>query len=518
MVSDGSWWDCDTGSPISGGGTDWFVGDGSDSVLSFEGTFNLGINASNGRTYADGIAYKVTSNPDSTSINIGQIPYGFANGDKAMLINLQGTAADNSDVGNYEILDVTGTSGNDIVVSTSPTKSYVGSGSPNQMVVIQRIPQYGDVTLDGDDTLTVPAWDSLTTTPTGAAGFQTGIIAFYASGTVDISGNATIDASLKGFRGGASGSSAGPEYWGGRWTIDGDSGNSGGAPVCTGIGGPGGAGGGSLSGGSGGAATQNGGDGSTTGSDATGGGGAGGDNMGGTGKPGGQGYLGGGGGGGRGDDSCSMIRGGGGGGGKPYSYGSTETTKTNSNLTTLGYGAGSAAGGGGGATGDGGKGGAGGTAYGGNSGNNGGGIIYIVANEIITNQTDQIISNGGTGGIGKDGTSNDYQAGAGGGGAGASGASGGSIYIEAQTMNLSTNSTMVKGGAGGAGGTGGTDRYPSAPGTGGAGGAGGIWLNGNDVGGAGRGGGNGERSGGGGGGGGGSSGFTGKVYLKYQAD
>ncbi len=130
-------------------------GDGSDWALAPSGTFNLNTNGSGSRSYPDGVAHKVEANPTTTSINVGFTPNGFANGDKALLINLQGTSGDNSDVGNYEILDVVGTSGTSITLASAPTKSYDGSSFSNQKVVIQRIPQYSNVTLDGTDIITL---------------------------------------------------------------------------------------------------------------------------------------------------------------------------------------------------------------------------------------------------------------------------------------------------------------------------------------------------------------------------
>ena len=501
MVSDGSWWDCNAAAPISGGGPD--------GALSPEGTFNLGTDTSNGRSYADGIAYKVTSNPNSTSINVGQTANGFADGDKAILINLQGTAADNSDVGNYEILDVTGTNENNILVDTQPTKSYDGSSWANQAVVIQRIPQYSNVTLNGSDTLTASAWDGLATTPTSAAGVQTGIIAFYANGTVAISDSATIDASLKGFRGGASGSSAGSEYWGGKWASNGDAGNSGSSRRSGEYGGHGGTGGGSLRGGTGGTGGgpcncddpgSPGSDGNSGQARATGGGGGGGGpyaqgNPGtGDGGDGNYGYRGGGGGGGRGDNTGGAS-GGSGGGGAPYYYASAEATKSSNDLTKMGLGAGSPAGAGAGASSSSAGGGGGGSITGGSAGSAGGGIVFLRAYSLTTESQGLIKSDGGAGGAGADG--------GGGSGAGAQGAGGGSIHISAGTMTVGSDTIAAKGGTGGDGG--------------GAtfGGTGATWVNGNDIGGYGLGGGGSSRWGGGGGGAGGSSGFSGKIYLEY---
>ena len=92
---------------------------------------------------------------------------------------LQGTTSDYGDVGNYEVLDVTGTSGNSITLLSAPEKSYDGTTWENQKVAIQRIPQYTNVSIASGGRLSAGVWDGLSTT-------STGIVVFYASGTVAI--------------------------------------------------------------------------------------------------------------------------------------------------------------------------------------------------------------------------------------------------------------------------------------------------------------------------------------------
>lgn len=67
------------------------------------------------------------------------------------------------------------------------------------------MPNYTTVTLDGTDVLTASAWDGLTTTPSGSAGYQTGIVVFRASGAVSVESGTSISVDGLGYRGGAGG-------------------------------------------------------------------------------------------------------------------------------------------------------------------------------------------------------------------------------------------------------------------------------------------------------------------------
>lgn len=67
------------------------------------------------------------------------------------------------------------------------------------------MPNYTTVTLDGTDVLTASAWDGLTTTPSGSAGYQTGIVIFRASGAVSVGSGTSISVDGLGYRGGPGG-------------------------------------------------------------------------------------------------------------------------------------------------------------------------------------------------------------------------------------------------------------------------------------------------------------------------
>jgi len=410
------------------------VGDGNDGALAPAGTFNLNSSTSGGRSYADGIAYKLASNPTGNTVVTVDTPNGITSGDEILLINLQGSNTDYSDTGNYEFLDVTNvnTDTKTITVSSGISKSYDGNNFANQKVIIQRVPNYTSVTLDSSDSLTASSWDGLTTTPSGTSGYSTGIITFRANNSVTIGSGTSINASNLGYRGGTTGGSGGQggeAYCG-----------TGGTGSTT-VGVPGGAG-------------------------AAGGGGAGGSGgLDPTGNAGGTGYCGGGGGGGRGGNGgagSSSAGGSGGGGGykdnqtgqagagggagygsagtKGGSYGSAGQ---NGGTNTSGNGGADGGGGGGGGTygnksltkiyfGSGGGEGATGSGVGGS----GGGIIYISATTISNSGTIQANGQNGTNG------STNYH-GPGGGG------SGGSILLQSQTASLGTSGVTATGGSGG---------------------------------------------------------------------
>ena len=392
---------------------------------------------------ADGISTNVTVNPTGTSISVGSIT-GFATGDDILLINMQGFLADTADVGNYEVLEVSSTGGSTLNLTSTIQNTYGGTTFSNQVVRVQRIPQWTSVTINSGGTLTADAWD-------GTSG---GIIVFKANGTVAINGTGSIDATGTGYVGGAGGTLDGGANG---ESYDGQNGQ-GGANVTQGT----------LGGGAG--ANYNTLD-NTTGT--RGGGGGGGETPSGRGV-GGGGYGGGGGGGGGGTDSAAYISGpgglggttddsGGGGGhgqdsdtsgeggdaGNPAEAGSLAFCPScpdpaggaaGSGLTTgQGGHAGNAAdspgsGGGGGGnygiadltqiffgSGGGGGGDAGAVGGAGEAGGDGGGIIYIIADTVDNNATIQL---NGAGGI----TATDGD-GASGGGAG------GSLLIQANTWD-----------------------------------------------------------------------------------
>lgn len=404
-----------------------------DGAVSFSGSQNINSFVNTGRSYADGVSYAVSA-LGTNSITLSSTPNGIVYGDEIMIINLQGDATNNSNVGNYENFYVTNVNSSTKVLTlySNITKTYgVGNNSnlTGQKIIVQRVPNYTTVNVASGATLTTNAWN-------GTTG---GLISFRSSATTTVTG--TISTTGLGYRGRAGGIGYGGESFCGY-----NNGNSvyhaaGTAGTCGGGGGGfgwndqyGGGSGSSTGGAGGGGAGADGGTGGTPiagagggggygtfGYGGQGGGGQGGGTNGGTSTsgagghgwyyPGWEGHV-----------DQAAPRGGGAGGGGTYG---------DANLTKLYFG--SAGGQGGFASSN---------AQGG--GGAGGGIIFINAYNLSVSGTVQ--SNGANG-----------ITGGGGGGAGA----GGSIFIKTDTQTTISNVT-VSGAAGGIGsgsGAGGSGRY-----------------------------------------------------------
>jgi len=376
-------------------------GTGSDGSQTFNSNTNLNTWNHSGRTCADGgdaVNYSAISlGPNSASLSSSVssgclVPY-----DKVLLINLAGTPYSYTNVGNYEILTVQNISGSTVYFTSNKTKYYgdsantddnIGTATTNQRVMLQRVPQYGDVTTSGTVAVTPTAWN----------GVKGGVLAFTAAGTVTVAASDSFNANGLGYRGGvavaeASGGQNGESF-------DGYYGTGGYAGGYAGYAGGGrGAGGTTVSpagnrGGGGGRG------GKSSGTGGTGGGGGGGYGGGGAGGGGGskeQGFGGGGGG----TGGTTEVRGGGGGGGGGNSPSSGGAGGNAGAAGTSAEGAGGAAGTSNPSTGEGG-GGSGGAGYG--SGGGGGGGFYGIANlsKIFLGSggggTTSGISNGGAGG------------------------------------------------------------------------------------------------------------------------
>ncbi|NMB84306.1 hypothetical protein GYA28_03375 [Candidatus Roizmanbacteria bacterium] len=377
----------------------------------------------------------------------------LVNNDEVLLINLEGTTSSWVNTGNYEALRIKSISGDKITFTTNKVKYYgensnddtnLGTTNNTQRVMLQRVPNYKRVTVNGSAVFTVSKWD-------GARG---GVMFFRASDRVDNFG--TINTSDSGWRGGSGGTSfaggAGGESFcagnslqpstsggasGGQYGTNGYSNNN-----CGGGGGGGGYGYGSTYG------AYNGSSG-TSGKGGAGGGGGGAyaghssyHGLPGSGGGGGYGSPGAGGQGGYGSNNPGVsggVSGSGAGGTGSYGWdwhgraggggGGGVFATTNANLTKLYFGSG----GGGGGAGEVSQ-----SSYTGSNGGAGGGIVYI-ASDTINASGGFIYSNGGAG------ASNGSYGGGGGGGAG------GSIKLIGNTVNLGTNSVNAVGGAGGSG-------------------------------------------------------------------
>jgi hypothetical protein len=120
--------------------------------------------------------------------------------DEVLLINLQGTAAANANVGNYETLRVASVSGSTVTFTGAKTKNY-GSGAADdanlgittttQRVALIRVPNFSSLTVPASGTLTVDAWN----------GVKGGVLFVRITGALTVPGTITLDG--KGYRGGA---------------------------------------------------------------------------------------------------------------------------------------------------------------------------------------------------------------------------------------------------------------------------------------------------------------------------
>ena len=183
-------------------------GNGADGAISVSTSKNVNTAViRTGGTYADGIAYRVNAPADGASsvtryLGSVTLSNGIAAGNEVMIINMQGAAGDYTDVGNYEIMTIQSVTADTITFTGSISKSYNGTTSSNQKVVVQRVPNYTTVTVASGGAITASAWDGLTTTPTGTAGYYTGIVAFRAQTSVTVNSGGVISVNGLGYQGG----------------------------------------------------------------------------------------------------------------------------------------------------------------------------------------------------------------------------------------------------------------------------------------------------------------------------
>jgi len=176
---------------------DTTFGSGKDGDVTISGSVNLNTTAvASGRTYADMIAYNVSS-VGASSCQATETPNGIEAGDAVLLINLQGSGNTQIDnVGNYEIFIVDAVVGTTITFKSSKTKNYgdnggdtnLGTATTNQRVMLMRIPQYSSITVNLGADITCNAWN----------GTKYGVLAFMCSGLFKHQGE--IDLKEKGYR------------------------------------------------------------------------------------------------------------------------------------------------------------------------------------------------------------------------------------------------------------------------------------------------------------------------------
>ncbi len=115
---------------------------------------------------------------------------GFAPQDEVLLINLQGTSSDYGSTGEYELSQVQSVSGNSVTLTPAPKRTYgLVGGVGVQKVFLIKVPRFQEVVIEG--TLSAAAWN-------GAAG-ALGVIILRALGKIDVRAGGTITASGLGF-------------------------------------------------------------------------------------------------------------------------------------------------------------------------------------------------------------------------------------------------------------------------------------------------------------------------------
>lgn len=177
------------------------IGSGADGAITISSSKNINTTAiASGRTCADAINYSVLSLGTSSAVLSSTISNDcLAAGDEVLLINLQGTTASYTNVGNYETLQIQSVNSSSVVFTSTKNKYYgdnsnddtnIGIDTNNQKVMLQRVPNYTTVTISSGYTLTGNNWD----------GLKGGVIFFRATGTVTVSGS--ISATGIGYTGG----------------------------------------------------------------------------------------------------------------------------------------------------------------------------------------------------------------------------------------------------------------------------------------------------------------------------
>jgi len=153
---------------------------GADGDLEVTGTF-----------YVDAVSTSLTAvGAGADALTVADAT-GFGGGDEILLLTAQG--ADPARAGTWELARLAGVQGSTLELTSPLSEAF----DPADAVIVQRVPNYRDVTVSG--TLTAQAWN-------GTLG---GLVALRASGTVTVTATGAITAGGLGFRGGAPGQSGG---------------------------------------------------------------------------------------------------------------------------------------------------------------------------------------------------------------------------------------------------------------------------------------------------------------------
>lgn len=155
-------------------------GTGKDGALIVNDIYNINVNNAPGREFIpDSVTYNIsTIKSNSVILSSGG---GLETGDEVILIQMTGANG-----GLYEFLTIDNVSGNEVFFSQSIKNTY----NVREKVVLQRVPQYTEVVING--VLTANEWN-------GNVG---GLLVFKANKRVVVNNNGLIDMKEKGYRSG----------------------------------------------------------------------------------------------------------------------------------------------------------------------------------------------------------------------------------------------------------------------------------------------------------------------------
>ncbi|MCP4918596.1 MAG: hypothetical protein GY913_16965 [Proteobacteria bacterium] len=169
----------------------WWTGSGNDGSLTASTETNL-------TDSGDILVYGVTAISGS-DVTVDATT-SLSAGDEVLVINVHGGDSAYTNVGVYEFGGISSVSGTTVTLTSSLAETFGESSNSDltdQTIVLQRVPNYTDVTVQSGGSLIVDAWD----------GSRGGILAFRASGTVSVESGGSISASGLGYSGGATGTS-----------------------------------------------------------------------------------------------------------------------------------------------------------------------------------------------------------------------------------------------------------------------------------------------------------------------
>ncbi len=183
-----------------------WVGSGADGALDLSERLVLDVDTRSGREHPDAVRYTVQSISGAT-VTTSESAQGFETGDAAILINQRGSPSAYAAVGAWAIVEVASVDGATVELSGDPGVLFAEAGNQDlvdQVVVLQRVPQYTSVTLLAGASLTVSGWDR-----TGG-----GVLALRAREGLHVFAGAAIDLRGLGYAGGATGSAGCDGYQG----------------------------------------------------------------------------------------------------------------------------------------------------------------------------------------------------------------------------------------------------------------------------------------------------------------